>query len=213
MNASSLPRCLAALLCLTLGACVTPQSLRGQFAELSPAQAQASGNTTVPVRWGGTLLSTSNDNGIACLEVLARPLDSSGRPERTREDLGRFLACQPGYLDPQSYQAGRVLTVIGYVTGVEQRKLGQGQLRYAKLKTEQVYLWQSPEDGSTVYAYDAYFDPYDYPYPYYAAPHYYQYQAPLAQPPSAQIEAGAALESTARPMPAVVHPGGLIDIR
>lgn len=213
MSASIFRSGLTALLLLGLNACVTPQALRGDFAELQPNQAQPSANTTVPVRWGGTLLSMSNNDGISCLEVLARPLDATGRPERTREDLGRFLACQPGYKDPETYKTGRVITVVGYVTGTEVRKLGKDETRYAKLKAEQVYLWQCPDGTTLVYSYDPYFYPYDYPYPYYYSQSYYYYTPPVAQAPSLFGPNGAIMGAPTRQLPAVINPGGLLGGR
>ncbi|SEQ38897.1 outer membrane lipoprotein [Solimonas aquatica] len=184
INARTIRGALAAGTLLALSACFTPQPLRGDFAPLRPDQVQAGGNTTVPVRWGGTLLSLSNEQGLSCVEVLARPLDSTGKPQPVQQDYGRFLACQPGYLDPQRYATGRVLTVIGYAIGLQPAQAGASTTRHARLKAEQFYLWQSRGDEGVVYLSDPYFSAQQYPQPYYAAPEAQGQAAALRKTPT-----------------------------
>ena len=169
----------AAAALLSLAACATPDALRGEFASVSPKDAAAAGGTASgPVRWGGTLLSMSNKNDQSCMEILGRPLDSSGRPQRTDRDLGRFIACAPGFKDPEVYKTGRVVTVVGTLGGIEERKVGEFPYRYPKLTATNVYLWQDHSAPTVIYAYDPFFNPYTYPYPYYGGATYYYYTAP-----------------------------------
>lgn len=200
-------RGLAATALLGLAACAAPEALRGDFPATTPKDATAGGTAPGPVRWGGTLLSMSNKNDSSCFEILGRPLDSTGRPKRTDEDLGRFIACAPGFKDPEVYKTGRVVTVIGTVEGSEERKVGEFPYRYPKLAASTVYLWKERSEPSVIYAYDPFFSPYAYPYPYYGGATYYYYKAPEPTPlaplnaPNGDGGVGGTLQQTLPALP------------
>ncbi|NKF21482.1 Slp family lipoprotein [Solimonas marina] len=162
----------------TLSACAPP-ALRGDFEDLTPRQvAGASTQTTAQrampaeVRWGGPILSMTNEAQRTCFEVLGKPLADNARPILDDRDNGRFLTCVDRYLDPQTYQPGREITVTGTVAGAEMRRVGGYRYEYAKLDADQIHLW--PLDAhAPATAVTTGFDPLLYPYFYYPAGDYY----------------------------------------
>ena len=82
------------------------------------------------------------------IELLARPLDSGDAPERSDGSPGRFLARTPHFLDPAVYARGRRITVLGTVTGSEERQVGELPYRYPVVAAERIKLW--PKEGPWV---------------------------------------------------------------
>jgi len=124
---------------------------------------------------GGDILATQPRSGLTEIEILARRLRGNDAPERSDRSPGRVLLHTPEFLDPAVYAAGRRITVIGEVTGVEERKIGEVLYRYPVLTVERIRLW--PPDvvvGPSYYPYPWGFGPYG-PYydPFYIGPRRY----------------------------------------
>lgn len=113
------------------------------------------------VRWGGTIVSVTNKAEFTELELVARPLDDSGRPRPVDRSLGRFLARVPGFLDPAVYERGRLLTVVGVVSGVQERSVGEYPYRFPVVAVDGHHLWPKRTPVSErPYPYDPYgYDP------------------------------------------------------
>ena len=79
--------------------------------------------------WGGTIIDTRNLTEATRLEVLAYPLDGSHRPLLESKPLGRFIIMSPGYLEPNAYAAGRLVTVLGTVVESQTGKIGENEER------------------------------------------------------------------------------------
>ncbi|MGB5487169.1 MAG: Slp family lipoprotein, partial [Lysobacterales bacterium] len=113
---------LAILATLSFSACTTiPEQLKGDYVALSPE------NTTekelqTPVRWGGVILETRPESEYTCFEILARELQTSMRPQKSDQANGRFIACKPGFYDPEVFKKGREVTVTGKVIHIDVRK-------------------------------------------------------------------------------------------
>lgn len=110
---------------------------------LTPAQAAARAEVAKghKVQWGGVIVSSRNLQDATQLEVLAYPLDRSGRPDTGAMPLGRFLALDKGYLETVDYAPGREVTVVGPFTGVRAGKVGEAQYTYPVVSIEQLRLW------------------------------------------------------------------------
>jgi outer membrane lipoprotein len=118
---------------------------------------------------GGEILSTQPRPGQTEIELLARRLDDADAPEYSDRSLGRLLLRSPDFLDPAIYAAGRRITVIGTVTGVEDRKVGELPYRYPVITVERIRLW--PQE---IAQYPAYSPWGPWPYgPYFYDPYYY----------------------------------------
>ena len=149
---------LVAAASLVLAACATaPKPLQGQFTPVSPRDAVAQKQTGAPVRWGGRIIETIPGQGETCFQMLARPLNASGRPSTTSSDAsdGRFLACRSGFYDPAVFEPGRDVTFIGKIDGYQNTRIGEYDYRLPKLSADVIYLWpeQRQVDVVPVYPY------------------------------------------------------------
>lgn len=125
-----------------LSACVSaPVALRGEFAELVPAQSSAGTHVGERVRWGGEIIAVEPGEHSTCFEILARELDASARPKRGDTSAGRFIACRDGFYDPEVFVKGRELTVIGSLDGTRIGQVGQFDYTYPTLAADAIYLW------------------------------------------------------------------------
>jgi outer membrane lipoprotein len=172
-----------------LTACATPEALKGEFPEITPTTAVTSIEVQpvgTKVRWGGPILSLDNQSNKTCFEVLALPLDVQGKPRETDKSEGRFLACKSGFTEPEVYKPGRLLTIVGTVSAIEKRKVGEHEYTYPSLAADTVYLWpKEPEPSAYPYFYyDPFFGPYPWPYYY---PYSYRYVAPPPPRPVAPV--------------------------
>ena len=121
------------------------------------------------VRWGGQIISVENLKDHSLVTVLARPLQSNGRPDNDRQSAGRFIAHLSGFVDPAEYAKDAQLTVLGRVTGAVKKPVGEYPYLYPQVGVEGHYLWPPLPEREVIY-YDPYFDPWYRPwwhrYPY-----------------------------------------------
>ena len=115
---------------------LTPQSVIAEPAE-------SRGKTAL---WGGTILDTRNLQDATRIEVLAYPLDSSQRPILGSKPLGRFIIHQQGYLEPEAYNQGRLISVLGSITESQSGQVGESAYTYPVVDAQQLHLW-SPESS------------------------------------------------------------------
>lgn len=157
---------LSATLLLLLTACATvpPSISRGPFSPVSLKQAQTGEIKGTRVRWGGMIISVAPLKSGTCFEVLSRPLDSSGEPQRTDLTEGRFMACSTEFYDPAAYPAGRSITFVGTLQAPTECKIGEYALRCPRLEIESLYLWPRLETYNYYYPY--YYDPFWGSWPY-----------------------------------------------
>lgn len=128
------------------------------------------------VRWGGKILAIDNRASITRLTILARPLDSRGKPEDGDESDGRFIAIVNQFLEPSVYAPDRKITVSGMLLHGETGKVGEFPYTYPVVQAETFYLWPKEVPlpaGYYPWWYDPwYYDPwymdryYPYRYPY-----------------------------------------------
>lgn len=152
---------IASLFLLLLAACVTvPEQLQGQYPDISPARVDPAVFGT-RVRWGGVIVDTYNDKHSTCFEILSRPLGDYMRPKLDDTTGGRFIACKPGFYDPQVFSKGREVTVTGTIRSITVKKIDEFDYRYPMVDADQVVLWEPRKD---VIVYHDYYDPFYYPY-------------------------------------------------
>ena len=114
---------------------------------LTPEQAARDRVRDTRVLWGGVVVSSSNREDVTDLVVLAYPLNRSQRPDQDKPPLGRFIARYSGYLETVVYAAGREVTVLGGLQGVEEGRIGGAAYRYPVLKADDIYLWSEQDDS------------------------------------------------------------------
>lgn len=160
------------ILLLALSACSSaPKSLRGEYPPLAPQTIKLQDLGT-SVRWGGVLLATQPEQERTCFEVLSKSLSSSMRPRNEDQTSGRFIACNPGFHDPQVFVKGREVTVIGQLQAIDERKVGEYSYRYPVLAADFMTMWPERPDIIIQDFHDPFYHPWYWgPYwgPYYGA--------------------------------------------
>jgi len=159
-------RVLCAVAFMLLGGCasVVPEAIRSA----APGNVQVAAVREQPqlyrgtvVRWGGNIVSTRNERDQTVIEVVARELDSDGRPLGEDRSLGRFLVKVRGFLDPAIFKPERELTVRGSIEGVTEQAIGEYRYVFPVVQADNVYLWK-PLPPPTAYPYYPYYDPFFY---------------------------------------------------
>ena len=129
---------------LLLSACAgTPDYAKYGASAVTPQRVsmQPQLATGKPVLWGGVIMKTVNLKDRTQLEVLAYPLDGNERPQIDQAPLGRFIAEQPGYLEPASFASQRQVTVVGVVTGTLPGRVGDSDYNYPVVTVRRHTLW------------------------------------------------------------------------
>ena len=75
------------------------------------------------------------------IEVLQKPLDYWGKPQRTDATGGKFLVHYASYLDPLVYAPGREITVAAEVEGLRSKALGDVEYSYPVVLSRELKLW------------------------------------------------------------------------
>jgi len=95
------------------------------------------------VIWGGGVVQTVNHTNGADIYVLDMPLTRDGRPDRSGISGGRFIAHSQGFVDPQVFKKGKLITVAGTVTGVQTEPLQKIQYTYPVIAIDELHLWHA----------------------------------------------------------------------
>lgn len=158
------------LLVLTLAGCgsvLSKDTLYGVDYEVAYSQLKAEPTAYVgkTVIAGGLILDNEVSDAGSTLEILKYTLDSRDEPQDPDEASGRFLARTGQLLDPSIYKAGRLVTLVGTLAGVETRPLQKATYHYPVFEIVELYL--VPEREATR-PYPYYYDPWPYwhRYPY-----------------------------------------------
>lgn len=162
---------LLAPLLLSVGCTSIPVQLEGDYTSLTPQNATETDIKTA-VRWGGVVLETRPEEDFTCFEVLSRQLNKSMRPVYSDQDGGRFIACKPGFYDPEVFEKGREVTLTGEILYMDTRKVGEYDYRYPVVDIKFMSLW--PVRRERLYVYGPYY-PYYWHYPPYGFPYRYPY--------------------------------------
>lgn len=115
-------------------------------AAATPNQVLAGDDSSGAVHWGGQIVSIKNRRDYTLVEVLALPLEGSGRPRVDGKSGGRFIVQRQGFLEPHEYAPDRLLEVRGQLDGFIHGTVGDSPYRYPLVQGEQVVLW--PEDAA-----------------------------------------------------------------
>jgi outer membrane lipoprotein len=167
-----------AAVALLLPACTTiPEQLQGAYSEISPARVEPSvyGSS---VLWGGVIIDAKNKENNTCFEILSREMDKYRRPLVEDRTSGRFIACKPGFYDPEVFAKGREVTITGTIRNIEARQIDEFSYRYPVLDIDELVLWEVRQDVLVYNNYDPFFYPhywgygFGYGYPYHRYPHY-----------------------------------------
>jgi outer membrane lipoprotein len=131
---------------LLLGGCATAfpeDALRGVDRSVTVADLLGDPDAYVGrrVMIGGDILATRPKPGSTEIELLSKTLDADDRPRHGDSSNGRALVTTTAFLDPAVFAEHRRVTVIGTVTGTEERKIGELPYRYPVIAATDVKLW------------------------------------------------------------------------
>ena len=102
------------------------------------------------VMFGGVVIASKNIKEGTVIEILHKPLASDGRPLETDATEGRFMVQTAEFLDSAVYHRGRLITVIGEVTGVKTMPIDEITYSYPLLLPKAVHLWR-PSSGPRLF--------------------------------------------------------------
>ncbi|MGE4547756.1 MAG: Slp family lipoprotein [Desulfurella sp.] len=140
-----------------LNSCATILPISGNYAQITPIEAQTGKFFGKTVRFGGTIISTiPQQNNQTCFVVLGLKLHSNGKPykKEPKNFVGRFLACAHGYYDPEIYQKGKKITFVGTIVGIEKEKVGNYTYSYPVLDVKSLYLWPKNTEYENCFPYN-----------------------------------------------------------
>lgn len=133
----------ATLGALLLTACATPFDIGQADRSLTPQRAISEIDTLrqQPVAWGGVIVATRTLRDSTEIEALTYPLDRENRPDTASAPAGRFIGIQPGYLEPTDYAPGRLVTLVGTLTGTRSGTVGEASYVYPLMAISRHRLW------------------------------------------------------------------------
>lgn len=98
------------------------------------------------VMLGGMIIASKYSKEGTLIEILQRPLETSGRPLQTDSTEGRFLVQSDTFLDSAVYHEGRLITVVAEVIGRKELPLDDVMYQYPLLMMKDLHLWD-PSQG------------------------------------------------------------------
>jgi outer membrane lipoprotein len=171
---------LGTLIAALVGCTSIPEQIQGSYPDTTPARVDP-GAYGSRVRWGGVIVDARNLEDSTCFEILSRELDKYLRPKVEDRSYGRYIACKPGFHDPEIYAKGREVTITGRIRSIEVRELDEFEYQYPVVDVDSLVLWEVREE---VIVYHDYYDPFYYPYywrgPYYGYFPFYRYPYPMS---------------------------------
>lgn len=117
----------------------------GTFAQLQADPQKTTGET---VLLGGKIITARVMDKATELTVLQLDLGGSDRPMDNDQSKGRFLIRSSGFLDPAIYPDGTLITVVGKLTGSEEREIGQMPYRYPIIDPVEIKKWPPQADNT-----------------------------------------------------------------
>jgi outer membrane lipoprotein len=125
------------------------------------------------VRWGGEIIKVENRKQYTDVSVLARPLNEDGKPHSGGSADARFIARFRGFLEPEEFKTGRLITVSGRFSAIERHKVGEYRYPYPVVEVVEHHKWPRPQTvivpayRYNPFLYDPWWPYHPYRYPYY----------------------------------------------
>ncbi len=167
---------LSLLLSLLAGCASQPPTAIGPAPAENPSitavQAGEKNYTDHLVRWGGEIIQVHNRTNSTDIKILARDLTTAGRPKTGIQSAERFIARFQGFLEPEEYLPGTLITLIGRLTSTEQHKVGEYLYTYPVVEVTEQHLWPKLQPvHAPYYRYDPLYNPW-WPYHPYRHPYH-----------------------------------------
>lgn len=98
------------------------------------------------VLWGGEILQALPRENGTLIEVLNRPLNWRGKPQKTVEFHGKFLVLISEALDPSVYKRGNRITISGEIqdeiSGGKIKGLTDSTYQYTVILSKEMRVWK-----------------------------------------------------------------------
>ncbi|MGB3727069.1 MAG: Slp family lipoprotein [Glaciecola sp.] len=94
-------------------------------------------------RWGGKIVSVENKKDTSHIEIVVFPENRYGKPMLKKDSPGRFKAVVEGFIDPQVFEPGRLITVVGTIGSAQVGLVGEHEYTYPTLDAVGYYMWQN----------------------------------------------------------------------
>jgi outer membrane lipoprotein len=91
---------------------------------------------------GGAILKVDNLEEATVVEVLETELNKRLKPSTPESSSGRFMIEFQGFMDPAVYATGRLITVVGMITGAHVGKIGGMDYVWPVITPVEHYLWR-----------------------------------------------------------------------
>lgn len=140
------PQCFILILLILIASCAPfPKEVTQDvteditFAEVLKTPDAFKGRTVI---WGGVIVETLPRADETLVIVRQTALDLSKQPKDLDKSEGRFLVRYKGFLDPAIYAKDRELTIVGTISGRDERAVGEYRYRYPVLDARALRLWE-----------------------------------------------------------------------
>lgn len=130
--------------CVVIVACATsPMDTSAVNSQATPTQVSNSlpDHHGTRVQWGGHIVSIVNQDQVTVIEILSYPVSRDGMPNTYKKTTGRFVVRHQGFLEPEDYEPGRLLTVVGTVDTLVTTSVENTEFKVPLVTAEQLKLW------------------------------------------------------------------------
>ena len=130
------------------------------FAEIVATADQYYGRT---LTLGGSVLEVVNGKAQTRIDALQMPLGLGQKPTHRDRSQGRLILMCHGFLDPEIYTKGRLVTVSGTLLGSSVSEGSQEPYPYLRIQVNELHLWpiEKPKPPEPYW-----WDPFWYPFPF-----------------------------------------------
>jgi outer membrane lipoprotein len=124
---------------------------------IDQVRADPEGTRGTIVIWGGRIIDVVNETNGSSIYIVCLPLPQNEKPLPYGPSPGRFIATSTGFLDPEMFPHGSLITVAGQLDGVSTKQLGNVPYSYPVLQIQETHIW--PGEPEEYYPYDGYYSP------------------------------------------------------
>lgn len=96
-----------------------------------------------PARWGGLIVGVENKPDETYIELVHFPLSDNGKPDKKAQTVGRFKVLVEGFVDPVSFESGRLATFVGSLVEPTAGMVGEQPYLYPTLKADDYHMWRN----------------------------------------------------------------------
>jgi outer membrane lipoprotein len=151
MNTVKHVTCALLALALLSGCASYPisDSFRQQAKQITLDQVRADpqGTRGTIVIWGGRIINVVNDTHGSAIYIVCLPLPQNEKPIAHGPSPGRFIATSTGFLDPEMFPYGGLVTIAGQLDGVRIEQLQNMQYPYPVLQIQETHVWPMEPQG------------------------------------------------------------------